>query len=44
MVSLLFLRVLFVIIFVRIGYAIGGDQAIIFAAIGGAVGMIIVFF
>ncbi len=44
MVSLFFLRLLFVIIFARIGYAIGADQAIIFAGVGAAIGIVIVFF
>jgi len=44
MIGLFFLRVLFILVFTRVGYAIGGDQAIIFAAAGGALGVAIVVF
>jgi len=44
MIGLFFLRVLFILIFARIGYALGGDNAIIFAGIGSAIGIVIVVF
>ena len=44
MIGLFFLRVLFVLIFTRIGYAMGGDNSIVFAGVGAGIGVIIVFF
>ncbi|MCF7907389.1 MAG: TRAM domain-containing protein [Candidatus Omnitrophica bacterium] len=42
--GLFFLRILFILIFIGMGYVLGGTDSIFFAAIGAAVGIVVVLF
>ncbi|MBN3040958.1 MAG: TRAM domain-containing protein [Candidatus Omnitrophica bacterium] len=44
MITLIFLRVLFVLIFGAMGYSLGGEKAILLASIGAGIGIVIVLF
>ena len=44
MLGLIFLRLLFVIIFAAFGYSLGGEQAVLYSAVGAFVAIIIVLF